>query len=85
MLPLGKVSNYNLQKNINESPLCFWHTLMRHRSFRGFVQRNITHGESRAATATLLLFNFKEAAAFCFGGGGGRSESGNNKVHAGNT
>lgn len=46
-LPLGRVSNYNLQKNINESPLCFWHTLMRHRSFRGFVRQKITHGESR--------------------------------------
>lgn len=66
MLALGSVSNYNLQKNINESPLCFWHTLMRHRSFRGFVQRKITHSESHAATDTSLSFNFKEATAlFC--------------------
>lgn len=88
MLPLGRVSNYNLQKNINESPLCFWHTLMRHRSFRGFVQRKITHGgESRAATATSLSFNFKEATALRGGGEGERSESGGRggKVHAGST
>lgn len=85
MLALGRVSNYNLQKNINESPMCFWHTLMHHCSFRGLVQWKITHGESRAATATSLSFNFKDATALCYGSERGRSECGKNKVHAGST
>lgn len=38
----------------------FWHSLMRHCSFRGFVQQKITHGKSHAA-ATSLSFNFKGA------------------------
>lgn len=70
-LALGRVSHYNLQKNINESPLCFWHTLMRHRSFRGFVGRKITHGESRAPPPPLRSHLTSKELQLGGGGGGG--------------